>query len=97
MAFLAECAGVGVGVPVIRCAAAATHYVFGWAVAVVFLLVVYFNLDNENTKDRVATTLFVTAMFVGVITALGLTPTIAYAYVGVLAVIGVILQLFTRS
>lgn len=97
MTFLSECAGLAVGIPVIKCASAATDYVFGWSAVIVLLLIVFFNLDAETTKDRVAVTILVNTVVIGILVVFGLLPENAFTWAAMAGVGALVVQVFTKT
>lgn len=96
MTFLAECAGVAVGIPSIRCASAASDYYFGWALILLLIIVLFVRLSGNPIKDRFTTT-FIAASFATIfMAAIGLLPEIAFTWAIIVAVGAAAIQMFTR-
>lgn len=97
MTFLAECSGLSVGIDVIGCASAATNYVFGIGIVIIFFFILLSNQESENTKDRVATAMIATAVLAGFLSLSKLLPPQTFPYTIILAIGAAIAQYFTRE
>jgi hypothetical protein len=84
--FLEACTGLGVGIPVIRCLNAEANYVMGYLLLSMLFAILYFNLDFEPVKDRLAAVLLAVCVASILFSLVGLVHPQAFSYSFILAI-----------
>lgn len=96
MAILDACSGLNAGLPVIACLSAEASYLPSYILLVVLFAIIFFRLNREPTRERLASSLFATSIMGLLFAAGSLVPDRALGILVVLTV-GSGILLITKS
>ena len=78
--FFPGCEGAAVGVESIRCLNEAASFMLGWGMIAVLAFILWYNLENETVKDKVAVISFVLSIASMLFIAAGFLPADSFIY-----------------
>lgn len=78
--FFPGCENTAVGIESIRCMNEASSYVLGWGLVAILLFILWYNLEGESMKDRVAVISFVLSIASMLMIAAGFLPADSFIY-----------------
>lgn len=91
------CGGESIGVSTIACFNAATGFILGWALLVMFALILWRNVELEPIKDRVAVVSFVSSIWSFILVGAGFLSSDMVVGVFAVAIGSAALLVFRRA